>query len=97
MDIHPTGVMWGRGQAKNMAESLALEQQVLEHWQAWKEGLEKQGLSQERRSFRVFPRDFSWQFLDNAQIEIQFSLLAGSYATMVLREIALCTNAQQRN
>lgn len=97
MDIHPTGVMWGRGQAKNTAESLALEQRVLSPWLAWKEGLEKQGLSQERRSLRVFPRDFSWQFLDNTQIEIQFSLPAGSYATTVLREIALCSNAQQRN
>ena len=97
MDIHPTGVMWGRGQAQNTDESLALEQQVLSPWLAWREGLEKQGLSQERRALRVFPRDFSWQFLDNARIEIQFSLPAGSYATMVLREIALCSNAQQRN
>ena len=97
MDIHPTGVMWGRGQAQNSADSFELEKHVLSDWQQWKEGLEKQGLSQERRALRLFPRDFSWQFLDNAQIELQFSLPAGSYATAVLREIGLCINVQYRN
>jgi tRNA pseudouridine13 synthase len=89
--------MWGRGIAQNKDDSLLLEQQVLSDWNAWKQGLEKAGLSQERRALRVFPSDFSWQFLDNNQLETTFFLPAGSYATAVLRELAVCTNVQQRN
>ncbi|MFW5426520.1 MAG: tRNA pseudouridine(13) synthase TruD [Methylophagaceae bacterium] len=97
MDIHPTAVMWGRGNVQSKDDSLLLEQQVLSDWNTWKQGLEKAGLTQERRALRVFPSDFSWQFLDNDQLEITFFLPAGSYATAVLRELAVCTNAQQRN
>ncbi|MBL1320132.1 MAG: tRNA pseudouridine(13) synthase TruD [Methylophaga sp.] len=97
MDIHPTGPMWGRGNVQVKDDSLLLEQQVLDDWDLWKQGLEKAGLSQSRRALRVFPSDFSWQFLDNAQLDISFFLPAGSYATAVLRELAICTNVQQRN
>lgn len=97
MDIHPTGPMWGRGNMQTKDDSLLLEQQILDDWNMWKQGLEKEGLHQERRALCVFPSDFSWQFLDNAQLEITFLLPAGSYATAVLRELAVCTNVQQRN
>jgi len=97
MDIHPTGPMWGRGNLHVKDDSLLLEKQILSDWDTWKIGLEKTGLNQDRRALRVFPSDFSWQFLDNEQLDIVFFLPAGCYATAVLRELAVCINVQQRN
>ena len=95
MDIHPTGVLWGQGNAKNTADSVALENLVLSDWADWKEGLEQAGLERAQRALRLFPADFSWLFLDDRQLEIEFSLPAGSYATSVLRELANCTNVSR--
>ena len=97
MDIHTTGPLWGRGTPSVHSDSLALEEQVLASWQDWQQGLEKAGLSQERRSLRLFPVDFKWQFLDNAQLELEFFLPAGCYATAIMRELAVITDAYQRN
>ncbi|MDF1587979.1 MAG: tRNA pseudouridine(13) synthase TruD [Gammaproteobacteria bacterium] len=97
MDIHPTGALWGRGISPNHSDSLQCEQDVLNQWQDWQHGLEKAGLSQERRSLRLFPDHFSWQFLDDAQLELQFFLPAGCYATAIMRELAIISDAQHRN
>ena len=97
MDIHPTGVLWGRGRSHAQSECLALEQQILVDWQDWQQGLEKAGLSQERRALRLYPSDFDWQFLDENQLELSFSLPAGCYATSVMRELAMITDKSQRN
>ena len=97
MDVHPTGPMWGRGETLSSSECLKLEQQVMVDWQDWQQGLEKAGLKQERRALRLFPKDFSWQFLADNQLELAFFLPAGSYATAVMREIAVITDVQHRN
>lgn len=97
MDIHATGPLWGSGSQKNHSDSLELEQQVLAEWQDWQHGLEKTGLEEARRALRLFPIDFNWQFLDDNQLELDFFLPAGSYATAVMRELAIITDVQQRN
>jgi len=97
MDIHVTGPLWGRGRVSIHSDSLALEEQVLEPWQDWQQGLEKAGLSQDRRALRLFPSDFKWQFLEGDQLELEFFLPAGCYATAVMRELAVITDAYQRN
>ncbi|NOQ82045.1 MAG: tRNA pseudouridine(13) synthase TruD [Methylophaga sp.] len=97
MDIHVTGPLWGRGRASVHSDSLIVEEQILEEWQDWQQGLEKAGLSQERRSLRLFPTDFKWQFMDDNQLELEFFLPAGCYATAVMRELAVITDAYQRN
>ena len=97
MDIHVTGPLWGRGRASVHSDSLIEEEQVLAEWQDWQQGLEKAGLSQERRSLRLFPADFKWQFMDKNQLELEFFLPAGCYATAVMRELAVITDAYQRN
>ena len=96
-DIHPTGPMWGRGASLVSADCLELEQQVLSDWHDWRQGLEKTGMKQERRSLRLFPADFNWQFINNDQLEIEFYLPAGCYATAVMRELAVISDAQHRN
>ncbi|MFW5450115.1 MAG: tRNA pseudouridine(13) synthase TruD [Methylophagaceae bacterium] len=97
MDIHPTGPMWGQGKALTQSDSLELEQQVLADWTDWQQGLEKAGLNQQRRPLRLFPNNFEWQFIDKHQLELNFFLVAGSYATAIMRELAITTDVQQRN
>lgn len=97
MDIHPTGPLWGRGRPSVDSKSLAIEERVLTEWQDWQQGLEKAGLSQERRSLRLYPSNFKWQFIDDNQLELEFFLPAGCYATAVMRELAVITDAYQRN
>jgi len=97
MDIHVTGPLWGRGRVSVHSESLIVEEQVLAEWQDWQQGLEKAGLSQERRSLRLFPSNFKWQFIECDQLELEFFLPAGCYATAVMRELAVITDAYQRN
>ena len=97
MDIHPSAALWGRGELAVTDECLTLEQQVLNSWELWRQGLEKQGLNQERRATRLFSRDFNWQFIDDTQLELRFFLPAGCYATAVMRELAVITDVRHRN
>lgn len=95
-DIHPTGPLWGRGLALTRSECLSLENTVLNDWSAWQQGLENMGLKQERRALRLHPEQFSWRF-DETNLQIEFYLPAGSYATAVLRELAIITDVSNRN
>ncbi len=85
-DIHPTGPLWGRGRLATAGEVLALEEQVLEPYFDWCEGLENAGLKQERRSLRLLPSNMSWTEEEGA-LTLSFELASGTYATSVLREI----------
>lgn len=95
MDIHPTGPLWGRGESAVKTDSLDIETAVLVEWLDWRQGLEKAGLKQQRRSLRLFAQDFEWQFLDDQQLELHFFLPSGCYATAVLRELADVSDASR--
>lgn len=95
-DIHPTGPLWGRGNALTHSASLNLEEAVLGDWLDWQQGLERVGLKQERRALRLHPEKLEWSFEDN-NLYLSFFLPAGSYATAVLRELAIITDASERN
>ena len=97
MDIHPTGPMWGRGLSLVQTDCQQIEDNILLDWHDWQQGLEKAGLSQQRRSLRLFPTNFSWQFRDDNQLKLHFFLPAGSYATAVMRELAIISDAKHRN
>ncbi len=83
----PTGALWGRGRVTTTAEAADLENAIAEQHAALCEGMEHAGLSQERRALAAIPKDMAWQWLDNTQLKLSFSLAAGYYATSVLREI----------
>jgi tRNA pseudouridine13 synthase len=87
-DIHPSGPLWGRGALPGSDEARALEEAVLADFTALREGLERAGLEQERRALRLLPRDLHWTWIDDATLELAFSLPPGAYATVVLREAA---------
>ena len=86
-DIHPTGMLWGQGESMAKADCLALEQEVASRFPILSEGLIKARLEQERRTLRVIPKSMSWRFETDETFAISFGLPAGSYATMVLREL----------
>ncbi|MGB5854574.1 MAG: tRNA pseudouridine(13) synthase TruD [Oceanisphaera sp.] len=86
-DVRISSPMWGRGRLPSLEAAAELELSALSEQEDLCQGLEAQGLKQERRALLLKPRDMSWQ-LDGAQLKLSFWLPAGSYATSVVREIA---------
>lgn len=86
LSIHPTGPLWGRGTSMAQADCLMLENNVAQQFAEFCSGLETAGMDQERRSLRLRVNDLAWR-IENAALHVSFALPAGSYATMVLREI----------
>ena len=86
LDIHPSGPMWGRGRPPVSGETLQLEQARLAPYGILRNGLEHVGLQQERRALRVRVEDLRWTLSDEG-LMLAFSLPAGSYATVLLREL----------
>jgi tRNA pseudouridine13 synthase len=90
MDLHPTGPLWGRGDPPARGECLALEQAVLAPFAAWRQGLERAGLEQDRRALRLPVRALEWS-VEGDDLLLAFELPAGGYATAVLRELIVAT------
>jgi tRNA pseudouridine13 synthase len=86
-EIHPTGVLWGLGEADVSADALAIELAVINAHGQLAQGLIANGVDRDRRALRVNVQDLNWQFVDDTVLELSFTLPAGSYATSVLREI----------
>ena len=87
-DIHPSGPLWGRGALPSADAALALEQEAMQAFDSLKAGLEREGLEQDRRALRLVPRQVRWQWLEQDTLQVEFELPPGSYATVVLRELA---------
>lgn len=89
-EIHPTGVLWGRGEVDVSADALRVEQAVIDANEALAQGLTANGVDRDRRALRVNVQDLQWRFVDETTLELDFTLSAGSYATAVLREVIGC-------
>ena len=92
-ELHPSGPLWGRGKPTSLADALTLEMAVLANEELLRNGLEKAGMDQERRSLRVKPGRLQWNYHETGVVQVQFSLPPGSYATSVLRELAIIRDA----
>jgi tRNA pseudouridine13 synthase len=86
-EIHPTGVLLGRGDADVSADALGIEQGIIDAYPELAQGLIACSVDKDRRALRVNIQNLSWQFVNDATLELGFTLPAGSYATSVLREI----------
>ena len=95
-DIHPTAPLWGRGDAMVKAEAAQIESDILRDWHGWTKGLEKARMDLARRAMRVSVADLSWDWLEEDQLQIKFSLPPGSYATAVLRELGAFTEPEKK-
>jgi tRNA pseudouridine13 synthase len=86
-DIDPTGPLWGAGDLRSQALTEAIERRVADEHPIVARGLEAEGLKQERRSLVLRPENFAATWLTDHDFELSFSLKAGSYATVIIREI----------
>jgi tRNA pseudouridine13 synthase len=85
-EIHPTGVLWGRGDSGVTEAVAALEAEVIGRFLELAAGLQGSGVETERRPLRVNVPDLAWGFSEGG-LQLSFSLPAGSYATALLREV----------
>ncbi|NOS74208.1 MAG: tRNA pseudouridine(13) synthase TruD [Methyloglobulus sp.] len=85
--IHPSGVLWGKGDLDVSADALLIEQGIIETNDNLAEGLVANGVEKGRRALRVNVGNLEWQFSDQTSLKLCFTLPAGSYATALLREL----------
>jgi tRNA pseudouridine13 synthase len=85
-EIHPTAVLWGDGENMATADCEAVESAVVDRYPLFKQGLRDARVEQQRRSLRLLVKDIECR-QQASDLVLKFSLQAGSYATMVLREI----------
>lgn len=87
--IHPTGMMYGKGESEVSGQAQLIEQRIINNVPELAEGLVKLGLTADRRALRVMVKDLYWEFLNESELELSFSLSSGSYATSLLRELVV--------
>lgn len=86
LDIHPTGPLWGRGRSSAKQACARLEEKCLAEDEDLCLGLEQAGVEMARRALRVRIEDISLRYEDD-DLSLQFSLPAGSYATVLLEQL----------
>lgn len=90
-DVQPTGPLLGAGPELTTDAVAALEAEVLARYPHWCAGLSATGLKQERRPLVLYPEDLSLEQIAPDRCRLRFTLPAGSYATALLRELAVWT------
>jgi len=91
-DIHPTGPLPGRSRGRPgqsvSGTAAALEESVLAPYGDVVAALQRANVDADRRSLRVLPTGLDWR-IDGADLQLEFALPPGAYATGVLRELVL--------
>jgi tRNA pseudouridine13 synthase len=85
--IDPSGVLWGTAASTASDHALAIEQHVAARYPDLCAGLEGVGMETARRPFRLSPEGLSWDFPEDDVLRVSFTLPAGAFATVVLREL----------
>lgn len=96
-DIHPSAPWWGRGRPPASDECAAFETEVIDKYADLCAGLEKAGLSQERRAIRALAGDIAYQWLDNSTLQLSFHLSPGNFATTLLAQLGVCTESERQS
>jgi tRNA pseudouridine13 synthase len=84
--IHPSGILWGKGELDVSADALVIEQKLIDSHHDLAQGLVASDVEKARRALRVNVDDLEWH-TSQTTLRLSYSLSAGSYATSVLREI----------
>jgi tRNA pseudouridine13 synthase len=82
----PSGLLWGQGGRSAGKRALPTEAEFFARFPAVTGLLEEAGTRASRRLLRVLPQGLSWKFAAG-NLEIGFRLPAGSFATVLLREL----------
>lgn len=87
-ELHATGPLCGVPAGLSpTGEAARLEQTLLDGTQTLREGLVAAGVQAARRSLRLLPRQFGWQWRGD-DLELDFILPAGCFATVLVRELS---------
>ena len=88
LDVHPTGPLCGRPSRALQPAGQAgqVEEQALAEWADWITALQRFGLDAERRALRLVVDGLAWEWQGD-DLLLRFGLVAGAYATAVLREL----------
>lgn len=86
-DIHPSGPLWGQGEPPGTSQAGTLERAVAATHADLVQGLSAAHMEQDRRALRLLVHNLKWRWLDAGMLELAFDLPAGSYATVVVREL----------
>ncbi len=87
LDVHPSGPLWGSGDALAGGEALAVERAALAPCAPWCDALLAAGLEHARRALRVPLAGLEATFEAPDRLLLAFALPAGAYATMAVREL----------
>ncbi len=85
-----SGALFGDGKLETHGKAFELENSVMQTYQAWCDGLASNRIQPSRRTTVLLPQQLTWKLLQTEQgvsLDMNFYLPAGSFATMVLREI----------
>jgi tRNA pseudouridine13 synthase len=91
-EIHPTAPMVGEGETLASGAVAQLEQQVQQRFPEALAVVRAQRMSSERRALRILAKDLAHEYADSC-LRLRFSLPAGAFATVVLREIVAAADA----
>ncbi len=86
-DLHPALPLWGRGGENAFGERALQLGEMLQHESELCAFLERAGLELDWRPARLLADDFCWQFCDDGDLQLDFALGAGAFATALLAEI----------
>ena len=84
-----TAPLWGCGELTTAGAVRDLEMAVMSRYPELTAGLEAAGLRQERRVMRLRPIQPAFSTLPDGDLELSFDLPRGTYATTLLRELAM--------
>ena len=87
LDVHPSGPLPGRGESPANGLALEVEREALAGHATSIELLAREGLEHERRPLRLPVRELDWQFEEEDQLVLRFTLPRGTFATAVLHEL----------
>jgi tRNA pseudouridine13 synthase len=85
-DISPASSLWGKGEERVSLDARLVQQEALCGFEPWCTSLEAQGLERAYRAHVLRVQELTWVW-DGRNLELKFELVAGAYATSVLREI----------
>lgn len=94
-ELRITAPLPGQGEPGPQADALAFEQQCLADSAELRSLLERERVDAGRRAMLVVPRDLRWHWQDDATLEMQFWLPAGSFATSVVRELVISSESTE--
>lgn len=83
----PTGPLWGDGGTAATGMQEKMERDLVGQWPTLARLFADTRMKPERRSLVCMPRELEWQWSGVDQLELEFGLLPGQYATAVLGEL----------